>query len=221
VSPTYGAAWMPASRVEVEALVPTGYMHALGRSISGLGNVYLGASYVSLGGTVRVKTGGGLALPTARTSGDGVMAAYVPAIVDAYQQSYLRYSKTLGVVSITRIEGGHVLVPSLDVDVALLVATSQTGTRLVYDSVGVALTGAPGIGVRPVDPLLAGVRVPLALVSEGGDINGALSVEPFGRWQIGPGFVSARFTMPVLSRSGFAFETGGVWGLHVGGGAAF
>jgi hypothetical protein len=47
-------------------------------------------------------------------------------------------------------------------------------------------------------------------------------LEPFVRFNFGEhAFLSTRLTMHLDNDLGFSFDSGGVWGLHVGGGGAF
>jgi hypothetical protein len=229
-APTFGAGFMVARSLELELLLPAAYVTlnidspygSSSESASGVGNIYAGLNYVSLQRGTRLKLGGGIGLPTAETSGSAAAAAVYPVIVDAYQQSYLRIPGTLGIVAIGRVEGGDVVVPSLDVDLALLVATKKTGDFRLQDDAEAITTVAPGIGVKAADPLLVGIRAPLfvALTGESND-RAQFSLEPFVRGQIGSGFLDARFTMPIDEPLGFAFDAHKAWGLHLGGGIAF
>jgi hypothetical protein len=69
VAPTLGVGFMVAPAVELEAVVPLSFVSTTGESGVGNGNLYVGVNYVRLDSALRVKLGGGLALPTAARSG--------------------------------------------------------------------------------------------------------------------------------------------------------
>lgn len=222
LAPMFGFGVLATRNLEIEAAVPVVHISGGSESHTAIGNVYAGLNYFQLDNPVRFKVGGGIALPTAPTSIDGGLTSIIGAYPDAFQQLYLRIPNALGIVVPARIEWGAAAVVSLDAELAALISTKKTGSFYLRDDAELLATFAPGVGFRAGPPVLIGVRMPMfiMLTESQGDTD-QVSIEPFVRAQIGTGFLSVRFTMPIDNPLGFAFDTGKFWGLHIGGGAAF
>lgn len=68
--------------------------------------------------------------------------------------------------------------------------------------------------------LVAGGRLQAVFVATG-ETELQLSFSPYGKLELGQGFLEARFTANIDRPLGFAFEKGRFWGIHLGGGYGF
>jgi hypothetical protein len=68
--------------------------------------------------------------------------------------------------------------------------------------------------------LVAGGRLQAVFVATG-ETELQLSLSPYGKLELGQGFLEARFTANIDRPLGFAFEKGRFWGIHLGGGYGF
>jgi len=67
---------------------------------------------------------------------------------------------------------------------------------------------------------VAGGRLQAVFVATG-ETELQLSFSPYGKLELGQGFLEARFTANIDNPLGFAFDKGRFWGIHLGGGYGF
>jgi hypothetical protein len=182
----------------------------------GLGNLYLGANYLLFDKDFRLKVGGGLTFGpwTQNPSADYVAALGTSSFVHL-DQAALFAPETFGIVIPARFEFDPLdkLMVSADAGFTLLVPTGNQDTEAIFNF-------APGAAYVE-EAWSAGLRLPLTwFMTESGD-NAQLSLEPYGRYNLGPGFIDSRFTLNLDHPFGFSFDSGRVWSLFFGGGVAF
>ncbi len=221
----FGGGYRVMPQLELEARLPIAIGHVAIPTFGvgtiryggvGFGNLFLGANYLMFEDAFRLKVGAGLTFGpwTTNPSND-----YVVALASSFSlhqdQLSLFAPETVGLTIPARIEFDPIerLLVSGDASFGLLIPTGGQDTEVV-------LNLAPGVAyVSP--PFTAGLRMPLLwLLTESGD-NVQVALEPYGRFDIGPGFVNGRFTMNLDTPYGFAFDTGGVWAILLGGGLSF
>lgn len=202
-----------------------------GDSRFNVGNPFLAGWYVVPDLDVHLRFGLGLALPVANIPDlDGLAdpepflagAAYTAALfMNGLYDPWLWAPETFSIVVPGRVEKrfDEILVAG-DAALGILIPTEgdDRDTELVFQFAG---EFGYTIGLATVGARLQGVWVMTSAqdVSTDEDDDFQLSFEPFARFDLGPAFAYARFTMNVDEPGGFSFDDNGIWGLHVGGGA--
>jgi hypothetical protein len=208
--------------LELEALIPMGFIEGGGGGASdnafATGNMQLGANYLQAEGAWRLKLGGAVQFGPWAQDYEFLSLAAIDFghPVGGGQDIGLWAPEVLSLVAPARFE--------YDVG-AVLGADAALGVHIPTNGGDVAVTVqiAPGVGYYVSDAALIGLRVPLTIVPtnfDGGDWN-LLAVEPYARYDLGGGFLNARFTVNIDDPYGFSFDEGQIWGLHFGGGATF
>jgi len=77
------------------------------------------------------------------------------------------------------------------------------------------------MGYQATDWLRVGSRFSLVLIPKFKEMNTQLAVEPYLRFGNDNGFGAVRFNINLDNPWGFSFDDNQVWGLRIGGGAAF
>jgi len=222
LSPIFGLGLEVGTNMELDGILPVAA--ALGdNGATVLGNPYVGLSYVGDGPAVRLKVGGGIAIPVVNTNNldaNDQFALGAGIAPRAFQGAWLWIPDSLSIVAPLHIEaplGTPVLfMGDAAMGFAIPVRNTDTNETNLY------LELAPGFAAHASDNVVLGLRFPLfaQLTNAHGD-SSQMSLEPFIRFNSDALFLSIRFTMPIDDPLGFAFDTGKYWGLHVGLGAAF
>jgi hypothetical protein len=186
------------------------------------GDPFVGVNYLYGSGDLRLKVGGGVALPFAPDSDAGhYLALYGASAIRAFQDAFLWQPRTMSLVAPLRIEYGERVLFGGDASAMIFLPTGGDEPGDDGRETGLALTLAPGVAFWVTPKTLIGARFGLYwLMTEEGD-NAQLSFEPNFRHYFGDGFIHARFTLNLDEPAGFSFNPGGFWGLHVGGGVSF
>jgi hypothetical protein len=222
LSPILGFGIQVTPNVELEAVLPVG-IYLSDNGAAGVGNPFVGVSYVLDGPEVRFKAGGGFAFPVLDAeSDDQVSGAVAGLFTRAIQTGWLWAPDALAVVFPVHVEAplnSPVLFIGDATPYMLIPVRRRSSTDMLVEL-------APGLGGYVSKDVVIGVRMPLVLAVTGNSAVGnqdkaQVSLEPFLRIASDPVFFSARFTMPIDEPLGFAFDEGKVWGLNVGIGGAF
>jgi len=220
---TFGGAVKVADAVEIEVGVPVTGLIISGAASGdqwGAGNLAVGANYfMGLTETLRLKVGGHIAFgPWNQSNGaittEGFIAALTGAATNGYQDYWLYLPGYVHVVVPARVEVGDTLQFTGDASLHLGIPTTDAGEA------DFIMTLAPGVAFWATPKFALGARLPLHVLTA--DDAAQLSFEPFLRFNLGEqGFLSTRFTMHLDENLGFAFDTGGAWGLHLAFGGSF
>jgi len=207
--------------------ISIGFDDDAGQSSFQLANLAFGARYVTrINRTIVIRTGGGLAVPTATLPDPGLNEEYVTAIaahagtmVAHGLWEYWKYMPdNLSIVSDTRlvIRTGLFRM-TLNLDIA---ASIYTGDANVTDNVGVGVQLGFTAGFRN-KVVEAGIGARAVLFMLGTDTNDQFqaSVGPFFRAFVMGGFIEARWNLNIDDPGGFSFDDGRYWGLEIGLGA--
>lgn len=217
VAPTFGVGVMPIQELELNLILPVSHISGDNDSATAIGNVYLGANYVSLDTPVRTTIGLGVALPTAPSADfEDLLTNVFSMYPHGMQHTALRMPGYTGVVVPLHLETGDKVVGSLDGSLQFLIPSSDS---MEGEDVKTVLTVAPGFGFYASEAVIAGLRMPMwfYLPDEGND-RAQVTLEPFLRFNLGrQGFLGVRFNVPVDD----PLKDADMWGLHIGGGGAF
>lgn len=222
LSPIFGFGALLTPNVELEGVLPVGAFIS-DNGGSGIGNPFIGVSYVLDGPELHFKAGGGIALPVLDSeSDDQGRAALAGLYPRGIQTGWLWAPDALGMVFPIHIEAplnSPVLFIGDATPYMLIPVRNRNRTDMLLEL-------APGVGGYVSNDVVIGVRMPAILILTGGngvrdDDKAQVSLEPFLRIASDPVFFSARFTMPLDEPLGFAFDEGKFWGLNVGLGAGF
>ncbi|HEY6561107.1 MAG TPA: hypothetical protein VI072_27715 [Polyangiaceae bacterium] len=227
---TFGAGYRVSDSLELEALLPIAYsslktlytddsaggVRSEREDALAVGNPYLGIGRVHLEGTLRYKAGLGVTLPIGTDEYPDAAAGAVTAATYGLQDLHLWYPHAMALAAPLRIEIGDPVVLGVDAMPVLFLFTSDVVSKDTEFFVQVA----PGAGVYATDELLVGARLPVACSGDIGD-GAQVALEPYARFDVGGGFLNARFTVNLDETLGFAFDTGKYWGAHLGGGLVF
>lgn len=220
LSPIFGVGIELSPQAELEAILPTGFLFTDPENRAGIGNPYVGASFVMQGPNLRIKAGGGIAFPVISSDSDSAAGPVSGLYPRALQSAWLFAPDSLAIVAPVHIEAplGTPVLFIGDATPFMLIPVRNTDRN--ENEVFFEL--APGFGGYVSDDFILGVRMPLVLQMSGRSTDRAqVSLEPFMRYASDPVFFSLRFTMPLDEPLGFAFDTGKVWGIHAGLGAGF
>ncbi|MEM9194898.1 MAG: hypothetical protein AAGF12_37310 [Myxococcota bacterium] len=192
-----------------------------------IGNPYALAAYAfPLGDRLMLRVGGGLTVPLAFRRSDpdfgdsvGSLGLRVAAAMRGNWNAWLFAEDTMAIVlPSARLDYAFRFPLRIGVELATAVLIDTSGDRDAAEfATQLKLEGfytfsrwlRLGLRVR-------GVWVPTVP----GD-NAQVAIEPFVRALLGPTFTEVRLVMNLDRPSGFAFDEGGIWGLHVGVGASF
>ncbi|MGC4064759.1 MAG: hypothetical protein QM784_08975 [Polyangiaceae bacterium] len=216
-APTFGAGFTPIPELELNFVLPITHVSGEGDSKTVLGNVYVGANYLSLDGPVRATVGLGIALPTAPTDDfESVIAGSLGFYPHGAQHMELRIPGYTDVLVPLHLEMGTRVVGSLDGSFHFSIPSSDI--RDDQDTKTMA-TIAPGFGIYLSERVIAGMRLPMWFyLPDDEDDHAQVTVEPFLRLNLGQqGFLGVRFNVPVDD----PLKEADMWGLHLGGGGAF
>jgi hypothetical protein len=200
------------------------------RSSIGAGNPYLGFYSVRQHGPTVLRIGVGMTIPVAAISGENRDADW-----NTYQ----------GAMAMRGMWRWWLWVPD-SISIAIPVGwDSEVAGRWLWG--GEAALASTVILPKPArstvflrgEPRTADLLIPLGLYAgyrtgdfafgthlhavfvATGETELQLSMSPFGKLELGPGFLEARFTVNIDRPLGFAFEKGRFWGIHLGGGYGF
>jgi len=221
---TFGGGVKVTDALEIEVGVPVTGLVVSGGGASGdqfgAGNLALGLNYfMGLTETLRLKVGGHFAFgPWNQSNGaptaEGGIAATVGLATNGYQDMWLYLPGYVHLVVPARVEVGDTLQFTGDASLHLGIPTADGGEAEFI------VTLAPGVAFWATPQFALGARLPLHVLTA--DDAAQLSFEPFLRLNLGEqGFLSTRFTMHLDDNLGFAFDTGGAWGLHLAFGGSF
>jgi hypothetical protein len=210
--------------LELEAMLPVGFLeYGDGGSSSeaavAAGNLHLGVSYLHGDGGLRLKVGAAVEFGpwTNDFETESAIAIVLGHPVGGGQDLGLWAPEVLSFVAPGRIEYGDEVVFGADFAVGLHIPD-------VGDN-AVTVQLAPGLGAYVSDSVLLGLRIPFTIIptslDDENDDAALVALEPYARFNIGKGFLNARFTINLDEPYGFSFEEDKIWGLHVGGGVAF
>ena len=235
-SPVFGFGLFIAPAVEAEAILPLSYSSVdfnnnfgadFSESESSLFNPYLGVNWLEGSLGERLRFSAGLTLPVGSVPNDAPfaeLAAHGLNVATAEgirgrQDPFLWADDTLTVLGRVRYERGRQTVMSFEGTPMIFIPTADGDTR--DTDVGVLPAVEFGTYLNP--RTLVGGRLSFFwLISGGSDTDNAqLALTPFIRHQFGTWFVHSRLTVNLDGPYGFAFESDGVWGLILGGGASF
>jgi hypothetical protein len=183
-----------------------------------VGNLHLGVSYVQNREPVRFKIGGAVEWGPWTIDPDDHLAAAMMYSAPAYAAPPdfgLWNYETLTLATPGHVEFGDKFVGTGDGQLAVAIPTDGRDVEFMVEV-------DPGFGVYVTPTVLVGARLPFTWVpTDSGSGATYLAVEPYGRFDLGQGFVNARVTLNIDEPYGFAFDDGKVWALHVGGGGVF
>lgn len=225
----FGAGYKLTPEVELELILPLAFASAgttaatgigdLDSSDSGLavGNLQIGANWLKAAGPLRMKLGAALAYGpwTSDPSGISVAALGGASAIRGGHDLALWAPERFSIVTPSHIEFGDDFVVTADLGLGLHISTGGADTEI-------SVQFDPGVGYYVSDEALIGVRLPIVAVPTGGaGDNAQVALEPYARIGFGGGFVNFRFTLNLDEPNGFAFDNGGIWGVHVGAGGSF
>jgi hypothetical protein len=219
LSPIFGLGVFVGSNTELEGILPVGAR--LGdNGATGVGDPYVGLSYIMNGPGVHLKVGGGIAFPVLDGDNhDQLEGAAAGLATGALQEAWLYFPDALSVVVPIHIEA-PLGTPVLFVgDAAPFVAIPVRRN----DETNFYMQLAPGVGIKAGDGVVLGARFPifLQLSGTGSGDRDQTAIEPFIRFVSESVFFSLRFTIPIDEPLGFAFDSNRFWGLHAGLGVGF
>lgn len=220
-----GGGYKLTHNLELEAMLPFAWAHASvggdGNSAAAFGNLHLGVSYFRFDGPLRFMAGGALQYGPWTNGIDGDSAAAValghPAMggewVGLWNAGYFT------IFAPGRIEYAFPKVPALvlsgDAALGLHIPTDNGDTEF-------SIQLSPGIGYYATNTVLVGLRLPFTWVpTESGDSATFFAIQPYGRFDIGRGFLDASLVLNVDDPYGFAFDEGKFWAIRFGGGGSF
>jgi len=184
-----------------------------------VGNPALSASYRLDLGSARLFVGGGVALPVAQLSDeDGLfdaLALISAAAIDGNRDFWRWLPETFSLYAPARYEVmlGDAVRVTADGAFAVYIPTSEGGEARLGIQLGGALAYVH-------DRSWVGVRLQLTSVQvnlDDVDLT-QLSLVPEGRLDLGGGYLNGRLVVNLDQPYGFAFDTGRIWGVFVGGG---
>jgi len=219
VSAIVGGGYKIKPDIELEAMLPLALFN-LGDPADETGaavaNLHLGASYLGQKEQVRYKVGGALEwAPWAIDPDDHfAFAAGTAPWGRAAHDGGLWAPETLSIVTPIRVEYGQQAVLSADASLGVHIPTNGGDVEM-------SIQLDPGFGYYASPTVLVGGRLPVVYVPTSSGDNAQVAIEPFARFDLGTGFVNARFTLNLDEPLGFGFDEGKVWALHFGGGASF
>lgn len=228
-----GGGYKLTENLELEAMVPFawgeyGYSTDIpllgsqsgGDSSFALANLHLGVNYFAFRGPLRFKVGGALEYgpwtndPSAAT---GIAMLMAHAAMGG-ESGGLWFPELFSIVTPARVEYAFPTVPlvlSGDVQLGLHIPTDGGDTNF-------SIQLSPGLGYYAKDTVLVGLRMPLTFVpTESGSDSAFVALQPYGRFDLGRGFLDASFMLNLDDPYGFSFDQMKVWALRVGGGASF
>lgn len=229
VSFLLGGGYKVSEAVELELMLPLAFTDFSRTATSGVadddrdesgfgvGNLHLGANWLKAAGGVRLKLGAALEGGpwTSNPSAASAAALFGGSALNATHELGLWGPERFSIVTPSRVEFGDDFVVSADFALGLHLSTGGADSEI-------SVQFDPGVAYYVARDALLGVRLPIAAVPTGGSgDNAQIALEPFARVGIGDGFVNLRLTMNLDEPLGFAFDTGKIWGLHVGGGGSF
>lgn len=230
----FGGGYKPIAPLELQFQLPIGIAMSpsglnltdpnLSREGGGgvaIGNFQVGAHLVVGNETIRFKAGASVAFgpwTTDDTSKDGYWALRHSRFTRLEDEG-LWLSETVALNTPARLEFNPISHLLLSADASLVFYFPTDG-----DENAVTLSLAPGVAFvsKYVD---VGGRFPTYLALAGpsldGDDDAQVAFEPYAKVKLGKAFLNARWTMYLDEPLGFAFDEGGLWALHLGGGAGF
>jgi hypothetical protein len=215
-----GGGYKITPSLELDLMLPMAFLSASGggESDSGLavGNLHIGASFMQSKDELRYKFGGALEWGPWNSDYEAVsqFALFYGAGTRGSQNAGLWAPETFTLVTPARIEYGRQL--SFTGDGALGFHVPTDGGDFDF-----SVLLAPGVAYYVSETVLLGARLPMVFVLTNDADMAQLGFEPNARFDLGSAFVNARFTLNLDEPLGFAFDEGGVWGLHVGAGGTF
>jgi len=230
----FGGGYKPVAPLELQLQLPVGIASAasgpnlndpnlalVGGGGVALGNLQLGAHLVLGNESLRLKVGASIAFgPWTTDDPDrGGYKALWHSRWTRLEDEALWLSETVGINTPVRLEFNPLSSLLLSGDAALGFYFPTDG-----DENAVTLSFAPGVAFvsKYID---LGARVPVLLTLAGPslDLEDAAQVafEPYVRANLGKAFLNVRWTVYLDEPLGFAFDEGGLWALHFGGGAGF
>jgi hypothetical protein len=198
--------------------VPAGLDLSQSESGIGVGNLQLGANYVSFGTPLRFFAGGavqfgpwyndydtgasyGVELMHATRGGQDI-GLYLPETVSIVTPARVEYEREKFVVSGDAALGLHLPTNGRDVDFSFQIA--------------------PAAGYYVTPTAQVGLRLPFAWIpTQGGSSSTFFAMEPYGRFDFDNLFLAARLTLNIDEPYGFAFDAQRFWGIHVGFGGTY
>ncbi|HEV8244964.1 MAG TPA: hypothetical protein VGP93_04320, partial [Polyangiaceae bacterium] len=215
-SPLLGGGYKVMDQLELEAVLPFSYgsvdLGIASDSKFAIGDPYIGVNYLSAPDKFRYKVGGGLTLPIAKADDfGGFYALFGAGAIRGLQEYHYWMPETMTIYVPARLEYGDKVVFAGDMSLGFHIPTDGGGR-----DAEVSTTIAPGVGAYLGDEgrALVGGRLPIWwLITQGGD-NVQIALEPYFRYDFAKAFVNARMTLNLDHPLGFAFDTGGYWGLH-------
>ena len=223
-SPMLGGGYKVTPKIEVELILPMALAtYSVFDPFDGaetsetafvIGDPYVGGNFIGSTGKIRYKVGGGFGLPLAPDSTGGLVAAFSALGARGFQEAHLWQPNVFSIAFPARVEYlmGKIILGG-DGGLGIYVPTSGGGDTEF------SLALSPGVGTYLGGNILVGARIPFIWIMS--DDVAQFAFEPYGRYDLGAGFVTARFTLNIDEPFGFAFDSGRFWGLHVGGGASF
>jgi hypothetical protein len=184
----------------------------------GVGNLQLGANYVSFGTPLRFFAGGAVQFgPWYQNydAGPGLGVALMHATRGG-QDLGLYSPETVSIVTPARVE--------YEMDKLVLASDGALGLHIPTDGgdIDFSVQVAPAAGYYVTPTAQVGLRLPFTWVpTSGGSSKTFFAMEPYGRFDFDNLFVAARFTLNIDEPYGFAFDAGRFWGAHVGFGGTY
>ena len=224
-----GGGFKVSPEVELELMLPFAFADASQTQTSGagsldsgdsglaVGNLHVGANWLKAAGPLRMKLGAALEYGPWSSDPSGIsVAALTGALAMGGLHDYgLWLPERFSIVTPSHVEFGDDFVVTADFALGLHISTGDQDTEI-------SVQFDPGVGYYVSRDALLGVRLPIVAVPTGGSgDNAQIALEPFARIGFGDGFVNLRLTMNLDEPFGFAFDDGGIWGLHVGAGGSF
>jgi hypothetical protein len=224
-----GGGYKLSPEVELELMLPMAFASSSTTVTSGaaggdqsdsgvaVGNLHVGVNWLKAAGAVRMKLGAGLEYGpwNSNPSGTSLTALAYGSIVRAQHEFGLWLPERFSIVTPSRVEFGNDFIVSADFALGLHLSTDGADSEI-------SVQFDPGVGYYVSRDTLVGVRLPIVAVPTGGSgDNAQIALEPFVRVGIGDGFLNLRLTMNLDEPGGFAFDEGGIWGVHIGGGGSF
>jgi len=226
-----GGGYRVTPNIEIVGMLPIGWANygfstsgnaalQLDQSESGigLGNLQLGANYVSFGTPLRFFAGGAIQYGPWYKDYDlgpqlGVLSMHATR---GGQDFGLYYPELFSIVTPARVE--------YDLDRLVLSSDGALGLHIPTDGgdIDFSVQVAPAAGYYVTPNAQVGLRLPFAwMPTASGSRATYFAMEPYGRFDFENLFLAARFTLNIDEPYGFAFDAQKFWAVHVGAGASF
>lgn len=184
----------------------------------GIGNLQLGANYVSFGTPLRFFAGGAIQYGPWYKDYDlgpqlGVATMHATR---GGQDIGLYYPEVFSFVTPARVE--------YDVDRLVVHGDAALGLHIPTDGgdVDFSVQIAPALGYYVTPTAQVGLRLPFAWIpTASGSRATFFAMEPYGRFDFDNLFLATRFTLNIDEPYGFAFDAQKFWAIHVGFGATY